>query len=127
MLFDVKPRLIDKNIDIILLDKPAYQASKEQLLATPDRYLACGELKGGIDPAGTDEHWKTAGTALGRIRNSFEKHGVHRPKLFFVGAAIATAMARDIFNELQNGNLSYAANLTKQDQLSDLANWLIML
>ena len=30
----------------------------------PKHYLACGELKGGIDPAGADEHWKTAGKAL---------------------------------------------------------------
>jgi hypothetical protein len=32
-----------------------------------------GELKGGIDPAGADEHWKTARTALQRIDDAFRK------------------------------------------------------
>ncbi|HAJ78349.1 MAG TPA: hypothetical protein DCO75_01135, partial [Fibrobacteres bacterium] len=31
------------------------------------------ELKGGIDPAGADEHWKTAKTAIDRIVSAFKK------------------------------------------------------
>jgi len=30
-----------------------------------------GELKGGIDPAGADEHWKTANKALDKMRKPF--------------------------------------------------------
>lgn len=56
-----------------------------------------GELKGGIDPAGADEHWKTANTALDRIRNSFANVG-YSVKTSFVGAAIANAMAVEILN-----------------------------
>ncbi len=29
-----------------------------------EKTLMLGELKGGIDPAGADEHWKTANTVL---------------------------------------------------------------
>ena len=35
-----------------------------------------GELKGGIDPAGADEHWKTGNSALVRIRKAFEDYQV---------------------------------------------------
>ena len=123
LLFDVKPKLIDKNIDIILLTATPSQA-EAQLLADPDRYLACGELKSGIDPAGADEHWKTAASALARIRQVFPKRC---PALFFVGAAIATSMAGEIFAQLQDSRLRHAANLTNPDQLADLASWLVTL
>jgi hypothetical protein len=41
----------------------------------------------GIDPAGADEHWKTANFALERIRKSFAKK--KKPQTFFIGASIA--------------------------------------
>jgi type II restriction enzyme len=93
----------------------------------PDRYLACGELKGGIDPAGADEHWKTATTAFSRIREGFNKCGRPIPQLFFVGAAIASFMATEIYSSLRKGELRYAANLTVPEQLSSLAQWLVSL
>ncbi|MBV9851674.1 MAG: hypothetical protein JO250_18550 [Armatimonadetes bacterium] len=124
LLFDVRPRLIDKNIDVILLDVAGQDRTEAQLLADPERYLACGELKGGIDPAGADEHWKTAASALDRIRHVFPERC---PSLFFVGAAIEASMAREIFARLQDGRLHHAANLTDADQLADLASWLVTL
>jgi type II restriction enzyme len=39
-------------------------------------------LKGGIDPAGADEHWKTAGSALLRIKRAFQAEGL-APATFF--------------------------------------------
>lgn len=93
-------------------------------MEAPESYLACGELKGGIDPAGADEHWKTATRALDRIRESFQTRS---PALFFVGAAIETTMAKEIFAQLSDGSLSYAANLTAPEQLADLADWLVRL
>lgn len=47
-----------------------------------EEFLALGELKGGIDPAGADEHWKTARTAIMRISDAFKREGVS-PKTFF--------------------------------------------
>jgi len=121
--FDCKSKIIGKNIDAILLDISG-RGAMDDVLNNPTRYIAAGELKGGIDPAGADEHWKTAGSALERIRTSFKKEK-HKPELFFVGAAIESSMAEEIFQQLKTGRLSHAANLTDQDQLGDLATWLV--
>ena len=90
----------------------------------PAKYLALGELKGGIDPAGADEHWKTANSALGRIRMAFSEINCH-PKTFFIGAAIEQAMAREIYGQLHDSTLSNAANLTDENQVVSLCDWLI--
>jgi type II restriction enzyme len=47
------------------------------------RHISCGELKGGIDPAGADEHWKTAVSAFRRITTSFGIISVSPPILFY--------------------------------------------
>ncbi|MBS0015962.1 MAG: type II site-specific deoxyribonuclease [Arthrospira sp. SH-MAG29] len=44
--------------------------------------LALSELKGGIDPAGADEHWKTAQASLNRIRQALYQVG-YSPDIFF--------------------------------------------
>ena len=124
LLFDVKPRLIGNNVDAILLDTSRLAA--QEAAETPACYLACGELKGGIDPAGADEHYKTARSALIRIRDALQKRG-HKPSLFFIGAAIEPRMAENIFADLKSGELTYAANLTKPEQVSELAGWLVNL
>ena len=124
VFFDYKPKLIDKNVDVILLNNPLPPDVRPEFLEDKTLYLACGELKGGIDPAGADEHWKTAGSALERIRNRF---GRLCPKLFFAASAIEQAMAKEIFAQLQTGKLTHAANLTVENQLEDLARWLISL
>src|SRR5215210_5013030 len=90
------------------------------------RYVALGELKGGIDPAGADEHWKTARTALLRIREAFSSHGL-APASFFVGAAIVKGMAEEIWTQLENGALTNAANLTDANQVASLCRWLVNL
>ena len=82
-----------------------------------------GELKGGIDPAGADEHWKTGKTAIDRIRDAFATKALS-PKLFFVGGAIAAKMAGEIWTALQRGALSNAGNLTNQDQLASICGWI---
>jgi hypothetical protein len=90
----------------------------------PEIYLAFGELKGGIDPAGADEHWKTAKTALGRIHKAFEKFN---PATFFIGAAIETKMATEIWELLEDGTIDNAANLTDDDQIAYISRWLCSL
>ncbi len=121
LLIDKKSALVGKGVDVILLDD-AGDGPDTTLLTQKERYLACGELKGGIDPAGADEHWKTATAAFDRIRKGLTPH---EAALFFVGAAIETDMAKEIFSDLQAGKLRYAANLNSDDQLNDLAGWLV--
>ncbi len=117
--------IVRKNIDICLFDCDAIQINTN-LLKNPNTYIALGELKGGIDPAGADEHWKTANSALERIRTSFKAHDLN-PCTFFVGAAIENSMAEEIWNQLEAGKLKNAANLTHADQLASLCAWLTTL
>ncbi|MFN4221127.1 MULTISPECIES: AvaI/BsoBI family type II restriction endonuclease [Novosphingobium] len=117
LAFDRKPRFINKNIDFILMDAPRFAAAT---LEQPQRLIAFGELKGGIDPAGADEHWKTARAALDRVRQAYADRQLAAPSLFFVGAAIEQSMAVEIFAQLTNNALTAAANLHHQGQLAEL-------
>ena len=115
--------LVRKNIDMCLLDC-APDEMKPETYRIPERFIAFGELKGGIDPAGADEHWKTAQTALARIRTAFANRDLS-PDIFFIGAIIADSMAQEIWSQLEEGTLKNAANLTNPDQVASLANWLV--
>jgi len=123
LIYNVNVPQVSKNIDIVLLNQFIENPKGKNLktiLNDPKNYLAIGELKGGIDPAGADEHWKTANTALSRVRYAFNKL-----PLVFIGAAIESAMAIEIFTQYQNGNLANCANLTNDEQLASLCEWLI--
>ena len=115
--------LVEKNIDMCLLDCPPDEV-KTATYKIPERFIAFGELKGGIDPAGADEHWKTAQTALTRIKTAFANENLS-PYLFFIGAVIADSMSQEIWDQLENGTLKNAANLTNPDQVASLVNWLV--
>jgi hypothetical protein len=122
LLYNLRVPIVDKNVDLCLFKgAPAGLATEDYL--TPNTYLALGELKGGIDPAGADEHWKTASKALDRIRKAFAKSG-NMPAIFFICAAIERSMAQEIWRELQAGTLTNAANLNDAGQLAALAGWL---
>ena len=123
-----KVPLVNKNVDLCLLDGIPEEllAGKNSIIHDPARYIALGELKGGIDPAGADEHWKTANSALNRIRSSFGKRKLN-PNSFFVGAAIEGDMAMEIFNDLEKGIINNAANLTNDNQLASICDWIIKL
>lgn len=123
LYFNITVPLVGNNIDIILLNKP-YTFNKKSVIKQCENYVALGELKGGIDPAGADEHWKTAKTALGRIKEAFGKNGFY-PYLFFVGAAIENKMAMEIFENLQSKYINNAANLTKPEHITAISDWLI--
>ena len=123
MSYNLKVPAVGKNVDMNLL-KCAPDGLSKTAIADPSNYLALGELKGGIDPAGADEHWKTANSALDRIRKAFAERG-ECPSLFFAGAAIEQAMSREIWKHLEDGSLSNAANLTVDEHLSALCDWLV--
>ena len=124
LTYNRKLPFFKNNIDLCLLDCGFEEIKKNE--GNPKRYLALGELKGGIDPAGADEHWKTAKTALSRIYDKFREHRL-RPHLFFTGAIIEKEMAKEIWEELKDGILENAANLTNSNQLISLCTWLISL
>jgi type II restriction enzyme len=107
-------------------DEIIFGGKKNSAHHNPGKYLALGELKGGIDPAGADEHWKTANSALNRIRTAFSKENCH-PKTFFIGAAVENAMAKEIYQQLNDGTVSNGANLTNEEQVVSLCDWLIKL
>jgi hypothetical protein len=117
-------------VDICLLHSTPeqYRSKAEQpnVVRDAELYVALGELKGGIDPAGADEHWKTANTHLGRIRRSFGALP-STPQLFFIGNAIEASMAGEIWNQLESGELANAANLTDDRQAVSLVSWLCSL
>ena len=117
--------LVRKNIDMCLLDCPPDEINPATY-KIPERFIAFGELKGGIDPAGADEHWKTAQTALTRIKDAFANANLS-PDLFFIGAVIVDSMAQEIWDQFKEGTLKNAANLTNPDQIASLANWLVNL
>jgi len=128
LLMNITVPIVRKNIDISIINGGIsdIKKGKESIIYRADKYIALGELKAGIDPAGADEHWKTANSALVRIRNGFNKLG-YNPQTFFIGAAIEKAMANELFDDLQKGKLDNVANLTDDQQLTDLCNWIVQL
>jgi len=64
--------------------------------------------------------------AFDRIRKGFGKRK-KIPQTFFVGAAIENSMAAEIFRQLQSGTLNNAANLTNDEQLTSICEWIINL
>lgn len=124
LAFNLKIPVVGKNVDICLLEGTKKNYDKGKIVSHTDKIIMLGELKGGIDPAGADEHWKTARTSLDRIRTSFKNKG-YTVYTSFIGAAIEKDMAVEIFEQLQAGMMANAANLTNNNQLVEYCNWLI--
>lgn len=122
LLYNVTVPFFRNNVDLSLFRCNDKDLSKK-IIKTPSAYIALGELKGGIDPAGADEHWKTARTSLNRIHEAFSKQR-QKPQTFFIGAAIESKMAKEIWEMLKRGNLENAANLTDEDQIASITRWL---
>ncbi len=125
LIYNLTVPLVKNNVDMCLFNlSPDELQTTEYKLA--GSYIALGELKGGIDPAGADEHWKTARAALDRIREAFSAAG-HFPHTFFIGAAIERKMAGEIWNQLERGVLTNAANLNDLAQIASISRWLCTL
>lgn len=127
LAFNMTVPTVKKNVDICLFRSNRSEYDNGRIVRRPERAIMFGELKGGIDPAGADEHWKTGNTALTRIRESFTQAGYPNIKTSFIGAAIEKAMAEEIYGQLQDGTLSNASNLTDVNQLTEYCNWMISL
>jgi type II restriction enzyme len=121
--FNLKIPIVKNNIDLCLFNADSDSYGDGEIVTQHEKILMLGELKGGIDPAGADEHWKTGNSALNRIREAFAKK--RRPILTsFIAAAIEKKMADEIFKQMQKRTLSCAANLTIDAQLVGFCDWL---
>lgn len=124
LAFNLTIPIVSKNVDICLFDGMAPEYDQGKIVKTPEKLVMLGELKGGVDPAGADEHWKTANTALVRIRKGCK--GVNpNIKTSFIGAAIENSMAQEIWGQLVEGTLNHAANLTVDNQVINYCDWLL--
>jgi hypothetical protein len=72
-----------------------------------------GELKGGADPAGSDEHWKTATRAFDRILDAVVKTRRPKPDLSFIATILVDRVAREAALWIQQGKLTSVYNLTQ--------------
>lgn len=124
LFFNATIPLVKNNIDICLYQGGIEDFDSGNIVKKDDKAILLGELKGGIDPAGADEHWKTGSSALERIREAFAGHSI---KTSFIAAAIEKKMATEIYTQLQDGTLQNAANLTVDGQLTAYCNWMINL
>lgn len=127
LMFNAKIPTVNKNVDICLFSSSIDDYNKGKIVRCDECAIMFGELKGGIDPAGADEHWKTGNSALNRIRSSFAAAGYSKIKTSFISAAIERSMAKEIYKQLKDGILSNASNLTNNNQLIEYCNWLIEL
>ncbi|MCB0196391.1 MAG: hypothetical protein KDJ65_30845 [Anaerolineae bacterium] len=71
------------------------------------------ELKGGADPAGSDEHWKTATKVLDRIIEGAKKTNRTTPKLSFIATILVDRVAQEAQNWIDQGKLTSVYNLTQ--------------
>ncbi|MBI5293818.1 MAG: XcyI family restriction endonuclease [Chloroflexi bacterium] len=78
-----------------------------------------GELKGGADPAGSDEHWKTAKSAFDRILDAATETGRPKPKLSFIATILVDRVAREAALWIQQGKLTSVYNLTQIAEIED--------
>ena len=124
LFFNTTIPIVKNNIDICLYKGDIEDFDSGNIVKENNKAIMFGELKGGIDPAGADEHWKTGNSALERIREAFAQYAV---KTSFIAAAVEKKMATEIYTQLQEGTLSNAANLTVDRQLTAYCNWMINL
>jgi hypothetical protein len=78
-----------------------------------DNILWGGELKGGADPAGSDEHWKTATRAFDRILLACKHTGRSEPPLSFIATILVERVAREAAEWIAEGKLTSVYNLTQ--------------
>jgi hypothetical protein len=78
--------------------------------------LWVAELKGGADPAGSDEHWKTATQALNRVINASKKTGRPVPLLSFIATILVERVAIEAQQWISTGRMKTVYNLTKIEE-----------
>ena len=125
--------LLNRQIEWIDREGQSHKIGPDLSAFLPDYTLTWGgELKGGADPAGSDEHWKTATRAFDRILDATEKTGRPKPKLSFIATILVDRVAREAALWIREGKLTSVYNLTqiaeseekRKTFLDDLAGFL---
>jgi hypothetical protein len=128
LAFNLTISTVNNNVDICLFDADQALFDNKKIAQNCNQCaIMFGELKGGVDPAGADEHWKTGNTALERIRVAFKNVNRGDIKTAFIAAAIEDKMGKEIYKQLVDGTMSYAANITVDEQLVSFCEWTIKL
>jgi hypothetical protein len=78
-----------------------------------------GEIKGGADPAGSDEHWKTATQALKRIMDAAEATHREQPQMSFLATILVDRVAIEAQQWINEGKLTSVYNLTQISENPD--------
>jgi len=112
----------DRNLDVLLVEADSDAEARSRARDSASNWLAFGELKSGVDRAAADERWKTASGMIYRTRRKLR--GYASVPIFFAAATIQPIMAKEIRSDLKSGKLGFAANMTKPDQRTALADWL---
>jgi type II restriction enzyme len=99
---------------------------QKDILRNIHKVIMVGEIKSGADPAGADEHWKTANTALKRVREGYSDN-THRVLTSIIANTITQHMAKEICEQLHSGVLDNTANLNNEEQLVQYCKWIISL
>ena len=76
-------------------------------------FVWAAEVKGGADPAGSDEHWKTATQALNRILTASQATGRSSPALAFIATILVERVALEAQKWIDEGKLTASYNLTR--------------
>jgi hypothetical protein len=106
--------LINRQLEWSNAEGKSYKIGPDMVSQTHEIDLKwAGELKGGADPAGSDEHWKTATQALGRIREACEKTGRPKPELSFIATIIVERVAIEAQQWIEQDKLTSVYNLTR--------------
>jgi hypothetical protein len=106
--------LLNRQIEWIDREGQSHKIGPDLSAFLPDYTLTWGgELKGGADPAGSDEHWKTATRAFDRILDATEKTGRPKPKLSFIATILVDRVAREAALWIREGKLTSVYNLTR--------------
>jgi hypothetical protein len=106
--------LLNRQIEWIDREGKSHKIGPDLSAFLPDNTLTWGgELKGGADPAGSDEHWKTATRAFDRILDATEKTGRPKPKLSFIATILVDRVAREAALWIREGKLTSVYNLTQ--------------
>jgi hypothetical protein len=75
--------------------------------------LWAAEIKGGADPAGSDEHWKTATRAFSRIFDACDATGRGTPVLSFIATILVDWVAKEAQAWINEGRPYSVYNLTQ--------------
>jgi hypothetical protein len=91
-----------------------YRIGPDLITMTPNEAFPwAAELKGGADPAGSDEHWKTATQAFNRMIDAAEQTNRPVPRLSFMATILVDRVAQEAALWLKQGKLVSVYNLTK--------------